>query len=237
MPRIVGCLLIVLGISHYLPLRQLSNQLLIDLHADLAPELIGIGITTILVDWVVDRHAKQERQVQLIKQLKGRFRVGVEMALTEMQYTGTLYDGTLRGQDLRGINLSRADLEGVDLGFKTRKLLANGKTLIIMTRLESANLSETNLKSANLQLADLKMANLRGADMRGANLIGANISGAIFANADLRNAALGGESSIEQNSSLIVPRVYTKELVIDPHLWTSIIIENRTLRWKRAQID
>ena len=115
LPRIIGAIFIVLGFVHYLPLPYLPVPWLVDLHDDIASELIGIGLTVILIDWAVKRHAKQERKAQLIRQLGSKHPDVAELARSELEHEGWLIDGSLSEADLRGAALSGANLSGAKL--------------------------------------------------------------------------------------------------------------------------
>lgn len=261
LPRFLGTCAILLGFVHYLPLPYLPVPWLIDLHADLASELIGIGLTLILIDWAVTRHANIGRKRHLIWQLASESRDVTEMALRELGHEGWLYDGSLSGvslafANLSGARLAFANLSGADLS---------------AVNLSGASLYGANLSEANPIFADLSGVTLEGADLRGARFFATNLSGSILSGADLTGTNLSGADLTGADlsgadlskaklwganlSGAYFYRVYpnslyltlhlpgnpyetkrarlNSELVINPELWKAIITDRQTLRWKR----
>lgn len=192
LPRGIGLVAALVGLLHYLPLPVLPVPALIKLHADVAPELIGIGITLILIDWAVERRQRENRKGQLVRQLGSRHADVAEMARLELEHEGWLYDGTLRGAPLRGANLEGADLRRADL---TRAALTKAiliKAKLVGTNLTGAKLRNAKLIEARMQNAILAQANLTGAKVNQADLTDANLTAANLRGADLSTAILWG---------------------------------------------
>lgn len=138
---------------------------------DLAPELVGMAFTVVVIDELNQRRLDQQEKNQLFRQVKSPVRdIAVEALrlIRENDWLGEVvekYKHNLRGVQWQGAGLLKANLQGVSL---------NG-----------ANLQEAKLNEANLQGAHLKEANLQGADLRftnlyGTNLIRANLQGARY---------------------------------------------------------
>ena len=184
-PRAIGLIAALLGLFHYLPLPSLPIPSLIRLHADLAPELVGIGITLVLIDWTVAKRQQEELRNQLIRQMGNRHNDVADPAVRELAYHGWLYDGSLAGAnlfraglkacDLRGavmpgVDLERADLQGARLD---GAILATAR--LLEADFAGACLIGANLKKAHLQCARLMNANLTGANLEGALVLEANL--------------------------------------------------------------
>lgn len=142
----------------------------------MGPELAGIVIGVVAIDFFNERRQTQQLKAQLIRQVGSNIRDVAVPAARELAYHGWLYDGSLADTDLVEADLSKADLT-----------LAN----LSGARLLGANLSGANLERANLSGAYLWGANLSGADLtvtnlNGAYLWGANLSGAVMYHTDLR---------------------------------------------------
>lgn len=255
LPRIIGAIAIILGALHYLPLPTLPIPSLVDFHTDLAPELIGIGTTLILIDWAISRQSKLERKAQLIRQLGSKYRDVTEMARIEMEHEGWLKDGSLRGawlpysnlkgaelknadlreaylwgSDLRGADLVQTDLRGATLMYSRLN-----KATLIGADLSGVDLWNANLSGAHLFRADLSNTSYVWADLRGADLEGADLSGAVLTDTNLSGVNLvnANLSEAELYSVNLSGANLDKNLVINPDLWEVIITESRTLRWAR----
>lgn len=124
------------------------------------PELAGIVIGVVTIDYLNERRQREQLKAQLIRQMGSNIRDVAVPAARELAHHGWLQDGSLRGKDLR-----HADLTGANL--------------------EKADLQECNLKEVNLT-----GANLRSADLRRCILIDAKLDGADLNEAKLRKAVL-----------------------------------------------
>jgi hypothetical protein len=103
-----------------------------------APELAGIVIGVVTIDYLNERRQDEQLKQQLILQMGSSHNDVADAAIRVLRARGWLRDGTLEGADLWRANLQGADLAG-------------------------ANLQGADLRWANLQGADLSGANLQGA--------------------------------------------------------------------------
>lgn len=161
---------------------------------DLAPEMIGISVTILIIDSLYNFRLEQHEKQHILEQLASHSNEFALEATRIARKRDWIVDGTLRKVDLSKANLADADLS-------------------------QANLQETNLYGANLQRAWLSSESdgywlqsqmlpfflsdisRRGANLRGANLSRADLRGARLAKADLENAVL--EFADLANASLI----------------------------------
>lgn len=180
LPRGIGLAAVIVGLAHYSPLPALPMPRLIQLHTDLAPELIGIGITLILIDWAVEQRQRQELKAYLIRQMGSPVRDVAVPAVRELAHHEWLYDGALTRAILAEADLRQAPLRGANL---------SGAHLYRAT-LTDADLLDANLDGAILVSADLSEAALSGATLRQASLQGATLHDASLFYADLSGAAL-----------------------------------------------
>lgn len=190
LPRAIGLVAALLGLFHYLPLPSLPIPSLITLHADLAPELVGIGITLVLIDWAVAKRQKEELRNQLIRQMGNRHNDVADPAVRELAYHGWLFDGSLVGANLFRAGLKACDLRGAIMpGVDLERADLQGARLdgAILT---TARLFEADFASACLKGADLKKTHLQCARLMNANLTGANLEDALVSEANLIGADL-----------------------------------------------
>jgi uncharacterized protein YjbI with pentapeptide repeats len=156
----------------------------------ISPELFGIVITAVIIDYINERRQEAERKKVLIAQLGSKRRDITELALIEFRDRGWLYDGTLTKAELRDADLSGSRLDGaVLIGAKLYK----GK--LSEAKLSSANLSGADLEQSELDNAfmwgaDLSKALLFRANLRESDMTGVNLSGSKLYKADLCNARL-----------------------------------------------
>ena len=156
-------------------------------HKNISPELIGIGLTVLIIDIANEKRTTDGEKRDLILQMGSPINTNSREAVRILRAREWHANGTLRGADLRDADLSEADLEDADL--------------------RGALLCRTDLVDAKLQNADLRDADLRGTDLREANFMGANLLGANLKEADLRDADLTNakitNEQLEQADSLI----------------------------------
>lgn len=197
LPRLIGLAAALLGLAHYLPLPALPRPRLLRLHADVAPELIGIGITLILIDWAVARRQREELKAQLIRHMGSAIRDVAVPAARELAHHGWLYDGSLKWAILLEADLSGAQLEGANLsGASLYRANLSGADLLD-AELNGTTLVNANLNEAYLPRAVMRRASLQGVTLANATLSGADLSGAALAHATLelchlRDANLSG---------------------------------------------
>lgn len=171
------------------------------------PELAGIVIGIVTIDFMNERRQKDQLKAQLIRQMGMQIKDVAVPAVRELAHHRWLYDGSLnkaylRGADLSGADLRRANLSGVNLMgayLVVASLIdANLSGAILagtdlgLADLAGANLSEAELRKANLHMANLTAADLRGAHLKAVDLRGANLRGANLSGANLRRANLSG---------------------------------------------
>lgn len=214
LPRALGLAAALLGLAHYLPLPALPRPRLLRLHADVAPELIGIGITLILIDWAVARRQREELKAQLIRQMGSAIRDVAVPAARELAHHGWLYDGSLDGAQLRGADLSGADLPRAKLN---------------RANLAGANLKEALLIGAALSGASLDDATLTGAHLLGADLSGASLRHAVLEKCDLSSAKLSGtdlrEATLQRASLFSATLTGARNWTIEQVAHASVLAE------------
>jgi hypothetical protein len=154
-------------------------------HRGISPELIGIGVTVLIIDIANEKRAEQREKIELVLQMGSPLNVFARDAVRVLKARGWHDDGTLREADLREADLRGANLQGADL---QRALLCR------------AELSDVNLQDADLRGADLRLADLRDADLFRANLLGANLREADLRNADLTEAQITDEQLRQADS-------------------------------------
>lgn len=151
----------------------------------LGPELAGIVIGIVIIDYLNERRQDIQLKGQLIRQMSSRHNDVAETALNELRAHGWLEDGSLRYADFEKANLFGANLKGADLRYANFK----GATLSD-ANLRNANLQGANLKSSHLENSILKNANLQHANLWEAMLDGVNLDDAQLKNATLDHASL-----------------------------------------------
>lgn len=205
LPRALGIAAAGLGLLHYLPIPFLPVPGLMQLHADIAPEFIGIGITIILIDWAVEKRQQEELKSQLIRQMGSPHNEVADSAVRELAHHGWLYDGSLNRAhlwkaNLKETNLKKAILKRVNLTMANLISVDSEQAdlreaYLLHAELGQANLWGSNLTQSDLSFADLGEANLWRANLSGALLRGANLDKARLLEANLSNVR---EWSIEQ---------------------------------------
>lgn len=158
---------------------------------DLAPELAGIVITVISLDYLNELRAKKSQDKQKLVQLKREMGSRVNSvalrATEELRDRNWLIDGSLFRAVFMKANLTNADLKNA---------------VLIKTEFQGANMDEADLRhidlygsdlfSASLCKADLREANLTNVNLREVDLRHANLTGAKCHNTDFRRANLFG---------------------------------------------
>ena len=202
----------------------------------IAPELIGIAVTVLIIERLVERRNQEQRKQEIIEQIYSPVRDVAVEALRLTRKNGWFDDinkedfievhwegANLREASLDGASMMGANLEGANLIDAS----------LDSTWLFGANLKGADLWNASLTRAHLNAINLEGACLRAANLDEANLEGAILAKADLNRATfiltnlfeanlegadLRGANLIEANleESLLENAIYDNET-----LWPS----------------
>lgn len=175
----------------------------------LAPELIGIAITILVVDRLYQLRSSQLEKRQIIHQLASHSNEFALEAVRIARERGWLTDGTLRNASLSQANLKGADLSQADL---------RGANLF-GANLEGAwlsNESQGYYLSANMLPFFLQNDEIQGADLRGANLSYATLNGAVLAKANLTDVSL--EFSWLNKTNLVGTKL-TNTNFWGAHLW------------------
>jgi hypothetical protein len=163
----------------------------------LAPEAVGILLTVGILDRLSERrarrYAEEQRNQQLIRQLRSTVNSEAKRAAEELRDLELLESGLLRDQ-----NLSYANLEGVNFG---------------IADLRGTQLRGANLKNAILASADLDGAELNKADLRGANLQNASLKHAMMYG--WRGKVMidfpGGQAILDEHTKLPNDTIYKPE--------------------------
>ena len=206
--NIVAVLLVAIGvIVAWLGFRFLHPEwtlkdLTTDFYANSAIDLISIGATVLIIDWLYARRSKLEEKQRNIEQLRSPSEGVAKEALRIITGKGWLRDGSLKGANLVGANLVRASLVGANLkGAHLEGAHLEGANLVGAnlvgahlegTQLKGAHLGRAHLEGANLCYAHLGGASFGGAHLEGAHLEGANLDGADLVGANLVGANLKG---------------------------------------------
>lgn len=160
-----------------------------------APELAGIVIGVVTIDYLNERRQEQQFRKQLKQQLKRDMLSGVRdfavRAVDELTYYGWVDEileqvkDSLDGAILDGVKLSNARLNDARLRQASLKAAS-----LFSANLQRAYLIGVDLEGANLQSAELCRARLSGANLQYANLMGANLQKADLTGANLQHASL-----------------------------------------------
>lgn len=175
---------------------------------NLGSELIGAGITFLLIDQLLgqrERQADEERatassKADLIARLGSNVRSFAVAAAEELRRRGWLSDGSLHGvslmtADLQSAPLAHAQLTRVNLSDANLQQADLGRAVLAEASLDGANLYGAYMLAVDLQRASLIRATLGGADLREANLqqaelVMADLRQSRLTRADLRSAVL-----------------------------------------------
>ena len=138
----------------------------------ISPELIGIGITVLIIDNANEAIKRREEKKRLILQMGSPDNAFAIESARQLRERKWLYDGSLHGANLEDADLRKADLRKANL--EDAKVMGADLRGAI---LEDANLRGADLRIANLEGAYLGRANLEGADLRGSRPEGSNPGG------------------------------------------------------------
>lgn len=160
------------------------------------PELAGIVIGVVTIDYLNERRQTEQLKAQLIRQMGMHIPDVAVPAARELAHYKWLQDGSLIGAHLRFANLTRADLSSANLSkANLRNAVLLGAWLVnadltgaTLTNadLRATLLINTTLRETLLIEADLSSALMLNAQLNGANLSGANLSDVQLDGADLR---------------------------------------------------
>lgn len=167
----MGVLAALIGLLYLYPEEWILGRVIKQFYANASTELIGITITVLIVDYLIECREERQLKSRLISEMRSRYNVIALRAVNEMRFLHDwLEDGSLQNVYLFRANLKGAGLSGANL--------------------RNAGLMETKLKNADLSQSDLSGSILNHADLRGSDLSMANLSGAYLEGADLRGADL-----------------------------------------------
>jgi uncharacterized protein YjbI with pentapeptide repeats len=198
----IAVTLILLGILGYFEGSLPYVPHLTDFYLDIRSELIGIGITVLIIDNVNEMYRRRAEKERLILQLGSPDNGFALEAARQLSARKWLYDGSLRAAKLHEANLTDAvltsakmDLADLSQARLTSALLAHASLVgasLIGADLSLAGLRDANVAKADLQSANLSMATMVGAIFAEANLAHANLSGAYLRQGNLTGACLDG---------------------------------------------
>lgn len=154
------------------------------------PELAGIVIGVVTIDYLNERRQDEQFKKHLILQMGSSHNDVTDTAIRALRARGWLYDGSLSGANLSHANLSGADLQRANLSGAILWGADLTGASLSGANLSRANLQHANLSRSDLQGADLGRADLLGADLTDARLVEANLSGASLFEANLNGADL-----------------------------------------------
>lgn len=187
--------LILVGVLGYFqgPIAYVAH--LTDFYIDIRSELIGIGITVLIIDNVIEMYRRRAEKERLILQMGSPDNGFAIEAVRQLRQRGWLYDGSLKwanlgNANLKGVYLSEASLQEANLDGANLILANLEKANLQRAKMRGARLIRASLIEANLFLANLQEANLKDADLEKANLRGAKLRGAVLGSANLKGATM-----------------------------------------------
>lgn len=169
---------------------------------DVAPELAGIVIGVVTIDYLNERRQgeseRKELKARLTRDLLSNVTDFAVRAIDELREHGWLDDVFVENKHrFAGVRWEGADLQGVDL--KEAELVGAqlvgarmSNTQFQQARLVQACLDNAYLVSANFEGAYLGDASLEGANLMRANLAGARLMGVKLQSANLKYVDLTG---------------------------------------------
>lgn len=161
---------------------------------NLFTEAIGIAVTVLILDRLLERRAQrrqlEELKGELIREMGSYDNGAVLRAIGELRAHGWLGDGSLRGKDLRRADLHGAELEEADLCQAMLMESNLNQVSFWSAKLQGARFGYADLQDAVLYCADLRGAQLWDADLRHGFLRAANLQGAFLRTAQLHHADL-----------------------------------------------
>lgn len=158
---------------------------------NIAPELAGIVIGVLTIDYLNERRQEEQLKSQLILQMASKHNDVTDTVVRQLRAKGWLTDGTLKGAELGWANLADADLQEANL--------ENAK--LYYSILDDSNLYQVNLNGGNLDNASLIKAKVFDAKLKNSSLDSANLEGAHLTDAEMQNALLFGANLINADLS------------------------------------
>lgn len=194
----VGFAILLLGVFGFISGSIPFVQWLTPAYYEIRSELVGIGITVLIIDNANEVIKRREEKKRLILQMGSPDNSFANEAVRQLKETGWLYDGSLQGANLWGANLrdielATANLERVDLSNANLNSAYLGGANLRHASLVGSDLQYSDNEGVHLHAADLERANLTGsclaiADLSKARLTETNLSGANLSYANLQNA-------------------------------------------------
>lgn len=194
--RTIAIVLLVIGLAGVIPgkLGSYVDPEINKIHVNISPELIGIGITVLIIDAANERRVIELEKKDLILQMGSPDNAFAIEALRKLRARGWLKDGSLRKANLAGSNLQEANLyNAVMKGVNLSKANLSGAILV------GVDLSNSSLAEAELTLARLHGANLRETFLRSADFTEAVFYETDQASSFLQEAELHGAYMVEAN--------------------------------------
>jgi len=179
---LIALILLVLGIGGFIdgPIPYIPN--VTDYYKEMRTELIGIGITVLIIENALQYRNLNEEKRRLIIMLSSPIKALTQEALFYINSRGWLSDGTLENKDFSGADLSESNI-------------TNGK-------FKQSIFTSVDLSKSICENADFSDANLYDVDFTQANLSGANLDNCILDYSILLNATIS-KSQLMQSQSLI----------------------------------
>jgi len=174
-------LLLLIGLAYFFrEIPENTSSPILIFYQDIHAELIGIGITVLIItnaDQVVRTKLEKRRLIIQIGSHDNGFALE---AARQMEELGWLRNSIPNGVSLCKANLKEAELDGISL------INANLNGII----LEEASLNDANLSGSDLENSNLKWIDLGSANLKGAFLSHANLENAYLDRAHLENTSL-----------------------------------------------
>lgn len=197
---LIAVILLLLGILGYVrgPIPYIPGWH--EFYSDIKSELVGLGITVLILGNADQYIRTQMEKRRLILQMGSPDNAFAVEAARQLKARDWLYDGTisrvrlenanLSGVDLRSADLIMADFRHADLSGADLKYADLSEALLRNADLSGAYLTSTDLSGADLTDADLSKAVLAYADLSETDLLRADLNEAILEGADLRYAII-----------------------------------------------
>lgn len=174
--RFAGIVLILLSIPGFLSIYYESKLYsILPVLESLAPELVGIAVTILIIDKLNQRQSDRQEKQQLLEQLRSRDVVHVKNGVARLRAKGWLMDGTLCGLLLEKANFKQINLKSADFSRMILQEACFAQANLEKVCLEGVDLQRADLQGANLSEVKLLNGDLTGADLTRANLLGAQV--------------------------------------------------------------
>lgn len=168
----------------------------------MGPELAGIVIGVVAIDFLNERRQMQQLKAQLIRQMGSSHNEVADSAARELAHFGWLYDGSLQKAAFVAANLSKVNLQEADLGGAVFLKANLSGARLDEAELNRADFYKANLSGAVLNRSDLYRANLTNTNLSKATLLETNLSEAVLLEANLKDVKLSDVSQLEKALTL-----------------------------------